>query len=247
MKRLLVAIIRLFRTGADFIRYEHQYRTLSKLKDSRFIFRHKDKWRCLGDQYASTSFDKHYTYHTAWAARKLAIIRPDRHVDISSLTYFSTLVSAFIPVDFYDYRPAKISLDNFSSSHCDIFSLPFEQDSLASLSCMHVVEHIGLGRYGDPLDPLGDLKAIAELSRVVKFGGHLLFVVPVGGIAKIQFNAHRIYTYAQVISYFPSFQLIEFALIPDQSDEGLILNASESQSDRQVYGCGCFLLKKVER
>jgi len=45
---------------------------------------------------------------------------------------------------------------------------------------MNVVEHVGLGRYGEPLDPEGDIKAMRELRRVLAPGGSLLFVVPVG-------------------------------------------------------------------
>ncbi|MEE9339092.1 MAG: DUF268 domain-containing protein [Methylococcaceae bacterium] len=170
---------------------------------------------------------------------------PSDHVDISSLTYFSTLVSAFIPVKFYDYRPENIELSNFSCQHCDIVALPFDDGSLSSVSCMHVVEHIGLGRYGDPLDVNGDLKAIAELKRVVSSRGNLLFVVPIGGAAKIMFNAHRIYTYNQIVTYFDNFELKEFSLIPDKSREGIILNATLAQSNSQDYGCGCFLMRKL--
>jgi hypothetical protein len=61
---------------------------------------------------------------------------------------------------------------------------------------MHVIEHIGLGRYGEALDPDGDLKAIRELVRVLAAGGNLLVVVPVGR-PRIQFNAHRIYDYVE--------------------------------------------------
>ncbi len=46
-------------------------------------------------------------------------------------------------------------------------------------SCMHTIEHIGLGRYGDPLDAVGDQTALSELQRVVAPGGSLLIVVPV--------------------------------------------------------------------
>jgi SAM-dependent methyltransferase len=110
---------------------------------------------------------------------------------------------------------------------------------------MHVVEHVGLARYGDPLDYDGDLKAIAELRRVVAPGGQLLFVVPMGGEARIQFNAHRIYTYRQVLSMFPGFDLVEFSLIPDEgSPLGLVRHAEEELADQQRYGCGCFWLRK---
>ena len=51
--------------------------------------------------------------------------------------------------------------------------------------------------YLSPIDPEGDLKAVKELSRVVTKGGSLLFVVPVGK-PRIQFNAHRIYSYKKI-------------------------------------------------
>jgi len=211
---------------------------------NRFLFNWGDRQPCLHERNLSTTFDKHYIYHTAWAARKLKDIYPEQHVDISSYTYFSTLISAFIPVKFFDYRPALIKLDNFSSEHTDITDLSFATNSISSLSCMHVVEHIGLGRYGDPIDENGDIKAISELKRVIAVNGILLFVVPIGS-PKIMFNAHRIYSYDQIISYFSGFELKEFALIPDSSDETLIINATKKQADLQQYGCGCFCFQKV--
>jgi Caenorhabditis protein of unknown function, DUF268. len=109
---------------------------------------------------------------------------------------------------------------------------------------MHVIEHIGLGRYGDPLDPDGDLKAISELQRVLAPEGDLLFVVPIGK-PMIVFNAHRIYSYEQIAEYFSGFELKEFALIPDNPSEGgLIHDATKEQADSQTYGCGCFWFKK---
>jgi hypothetical protein len=45
---------------------------------------------------------------------------------------------------------------------------------------MHVVEHVGLGRYGDPIDANGDAQAIKELKCVLWPGGVLYFVVPTG-------------------------------------------------------------------
>lgn len=229
---------------ADKRAFKEDFRHFVEQSSGRFSVKTEYQKPCLEDKYTTTSFDKHYIYHTAWAARKLKQLSPSKHVDISSITYFSTLVSAFIPVRFYDYRPETIALSNFEIDHCDIHALPFEDNSLESLSCMHVVEHIGLGRYGDNIDVEGDLKAIAELKRVVQPDGHLLFVVPIGGIAKIEFNAHRIYKYAQIISYFEGFELLEFSLIPDQSREGIIHDATEEQSNLQNYGCGCFLFKK---
>lgn len=199
---------------------------------------------CHGDDTASTGFDRHYVYHPAWAVRIVRDLSPAKHVDISSTLHFSSMLSAFIPVDFYDYRPAGLHLTGLRSLQGDLMALPFADNSIPSLSCMHTVEHVGLGRYGDPLDYDGDLKAIAELKRVVVPGGSLLFVVPTGR-PRILYNAHRIYAYKQVVQAFHGFELREFALVPDkEEDGGLVHNASPDMADAQRYGCGCYWFVK---
>jgi SAM-dependent methyltransferase len=207
----------------------------------RFEVRWEDKYPWLHDNTPNTGFDAHYIYHPAWAARILAKTKPDYHIDISSTLNFSTMVSAFIPVRFYDYRPPILQLDNLQCDFIDLNSLPFETNSISSLSCMHTVEHIGLGRYGDVLDPEGDLKAIKELKRVIKPGGNMLFVTPVGH-PKLMFNAHRIYGYSQVIEYFSGFELEDFSLVTDKNE--FIVNAPVELANTQNYGCGCFWFRK---
>lgn len=217
-------------------------RTHEALADGRFRCDWEDRWPCLHDATRATPFDSHYVHHTAWAARVLARTRPQRHVDIGSCLRFATLVSAFVPIEYYDYRPARLALSGLTSGHADVTALSFPSDSLPSLSCMHVVEHIGLERYGDPLDPRGDLKAMRELGRVLAPGGQLLFVVPVGGKARIQYNAHRIYTCLQVTNAFVDLVLDEFALVTDSGD--FIEKAHMRDAEAQEYGCGCFLFHK---
>lgn len=138
-----------------------------------------------------------------------------KHVDISSSLDFCSMLSAFVPVDFYDFRPANLNLSQLSSLSANLLSLPFEDNTVPSLSCMHTVEHIGLGRYGDPLNYDGDLKAIKELKRVLAVGGDLLFVVPLGADNRIFFNAHRVYTKQQVLDLFSELILKDFSLIPE--------------------------------
>lgn len=212
------------------------------LASKRFKFVWKNRNPQLYDRTGVTGFDRHYLYHTAWAARKVAALRPEFHTDISSSLYFPALVSAFVPVNFYDYRPADIILENLVSKHADLMKLPFGDGSVQSLSCLHVVEHVGLGRYGDPIDPDGDIKAIEELKRVLSPGGSLLFVVPVGK-PNIQFNAHRIYSFEQIVKYFSDLTLNEFALIPEKS--GVIEYGVDAQRVAQeTYACGCFWFVK---
>ena len=80
-----------------------------------------------------------------------------------------------------------------------------KDNSLSSISCMHVIEHVGLGRYGDPINIHGDILAINEIKRVLANDGNLLFVTPLG--KKICFNAHRVYTYEEILNYFSELKL----------------------------------------
>jgi len=211
-------------------------------RNSRFSLKLRNIYPRPFEKTFSTHFDRHYVYHTAWAARVLKNLKPEKHIDISSSLYFSGIVSAFVPVDFYDFRPAELELSNFSSKQGNLLSLPFADNIIKSLSCMHVVEHVGLGRYGDKLDPDGDLKAIKELKRVLAVGGSLLFVVPMGKL-KIMFNAHRVYSYEQVKEYFIDLTIREFAFIPEKEGQ-IIYNATPEIIGKEDYGCGCFWFTK---
>ena len=224
-----------------FFGYFGEWNRFKSKNDKRFSVNAADLYPCLKDRIIKTPFDHHYTYHPAWAARILAKTKPEFHVDISSILSFSTIVSAFVPVKFYDYRPADLKLSNLESGSEDLNKLSFESGSIPSLSCMHTIEHIGLGRYGDKIDPMGDIKSIDELKRVLKTGGDLLFVTPVGK-PRIEFNAHRIYSYEQILEYFSPLVLKEFSLIPDAG--GLITNADPNLVKDQNYACGCFWFKK---
>ncbi len=243
LRRYKSAITMRFTRMRLYSQFKDQYRKFSAMDNTgRFTINWSDRQPCLFDATVTTPFEPHYLYHPAWAARILAQTRPEKHVDISSIVNFNAVASAFIPIEFYDYRPAEINLDNLKTGALDLTNIALETNSINSLSCMHTVEHIGLGRYGDPLDPIGDIKAFKELNRVTAIGGNLLIVVPVGK-ARIQFNAHRIYEPRQVLSYFTNFELIDFSIVLD--DASYHKNASLEMAADQNWSCGCFWLKKV--
>lgn len=212
--------------------------------DGRFSVKFHHLFPLFLDRTSTTNFEPHYIYHPAWAARVVARIHPEKHIDIASTLHFSTIVSAFVPVEFYDYRPAHLNLPNLISKHGDLTKLHFESNSISSLSCLHTVEHVGLGRYGDPIDPTGDIKAAKELERVLAPGGTFIFVTPVGK-PKIAFNAHRIYSYEQVLALFPSLTITEFSMVPDDyKTHGLMENADPKLVANQEWACGCFVFTK---
>ncbi|MEK7568563.1 MAG: DUF268 domain-containing protein [Patescibacteria group bacterium] len=241
MKKIIKKVIRLFLT--PFVLRDY-FQFMSMDKSCRFSLAFEDFYPQVKDKTVKTGFDRHYVYHTAWAARKVKEINSGFHTDISSSLYFSSIVSAFVHIKFYDYRPAQLKLSGIESGVADLTNLPFADSSMKSLSCMHTVEHVGLGRYGDAIDPDGDIKATKELSRVLSSGGYLLFVVPVGK-PKIEFNAHRIYSYDQVLGMFQDLKLAEFSLITDTVEQGdFIEHADPKLVQSQNYACGCFLFKK---
>ena len=220
-----------------------ELKAFTNFHSNRFTVTNNDLYPCLYDKTPNTGFDAHYIYHPAWATRIIKKIDPGKHIDISSTLHFCSTISAFFKTEFYDYRPAILSLSNLQSKKGDLNNLPFKSNSVECISCMHTIEHIGLGRYGDKLDPDGDLKAINELQRVIKVGGHLLLVIPVGK-PRIQFNAHRIYSYEMIHSFFEDFELLDFSLVKD--DQTFIENANSTMVIEQNYGCGCFWYKKIK-
>ncbi len=247
IKKIIPSFIKKFiKETYLYISFLKEFRLFQKeaKKNPRLSVDWKNRCPQFFDKTEKTLFDAHYIYHPAWAARILSKTKPTKHIDVSSTLHFSTIVSAFIPVEFYDYRPANVKLDNLSSKEGNLLALPFEDNSVDSISCMHTIEHIGLGRYGDPIDPDADIKSIKELVRVLAPNGNLLFVSPIGK-PMVQFNAHRIYSYDQIMQYFSELTLKEFTLIPDNGqEEGIIYNASKSLADSQRYGCGCFWFTK---
>lgn len=222
-----------------------------KKENKRFKIPFTEIWPITYEKTKNTTFDGHYTYFPAWAIRKVLEIEKrkniEKHIDFSSSLHFCSNLSAFLPVEFYDYRPANLTLSNLKSEHADLTNLKnFKDNSVKSLSCMHVIEHIGLGRYGDKIDTEGDIKAINELKRICDIGGSILFVVPVGK-ERIQFNAHRIYDFDTIKKLFgKDFELKEFSLIDDKNNfiENIRLDKASGLVEKQSYACGCFYFVK---
>jgi hypothetical protein len=199
----------------------------------------------LTDSKGVMAYDSHYVYHSAWALRMLEKYNIQNHVDISSSLMFCAMASANIKISHYDFRIPSIELSNLTVGKQNLTKLTFENCSIDSLSCMHVIEHIGLGRYGDPLNPDGDLEAANELARVLSKGGLLFLVVPVGKDSVVRFNAHRIYSYEAVLEMFETLSLESFSFVNDDgTPPRLTMNASKASTVSSNYGCGCFIFRK---
>jgi SAM-dependent methyltransferase len=186
-------------------------------------------------------FDPHYFYQDVWAAQRVAEFAPKRHVDVGSRVDLVGFLTAITEVTFVDIRLLEAEVEGLSSVEGSVLEMPFPDRSLESVSCLHVAEHIGLGRYGDPLDPNGTVKAMEELQRVVAPGGQLLFAGPVGQ-RQVVFNAHRIQPPSSVIEIFDELELIEFSGTDDSGR--FSRHRSPDEFENAGYALGLFLLRR---
>ena len=201
----------------------------------------RNAYPCLHDRLPSTPVDAHYFYQDWWASRCIVDSNAETHVDVGSMVSFVGLLAASVKVVFVDVRPLVVHLQNLHPVQGDILTLPFGSGTIRSISCLHVAEHIGLGRYGGTLNPAGTRQACAELARVLAVGGHLYFSVPVG-VPRICFNAHRVHSPEQILEYFHDLNLAGFACVDDRG----VLHAHGQPLDfsRASYACGLFHLTK---
>lgn len=212
-----------------------RYRALGGTAKSRDLFPQ------LHDQMPSSPYDPHYFFQDTWAARRIAEHAPASHVDVGSRVDLVGFLTAITQVTFVDIRPLEVEIEGLTSVEGSVLKLPFADFSIESLSCLHVAEHIGLGRYGDDLDPAGTASAAVELTRVLAPGGHLLFSGPVGR-ARTMFNAHRVQTPQESRDMFPGLELVEFAGVDDQGR--FARHRSMGELTECDYGCGMFLLQR---
>lgn len=221
-----------------------QYRKANSLICSGFPLRLRNTFPCLLDRYENAgSLPRHYFWQDLWGARKVFKSGVKQHYDIGSrLDGFIAHCLPFCEIVMLDIRPLPIQIQNLRFQQANCMDMKQISDgSIPSLSSFHAVEHFGLGRYGDPINPLGHQYAIAEMKRIVCSGGVILFSVPIGA-QRIEFNGHRIFDPMEVIRLFNGFELVEFSAI---DDDDLLHEDVDPENYRSLsYGCGLFHFTK---
>jgi SAM-dependent methyltransferase len=234
--------IKKFRALPIFVSNLLKYKRLNH--NSIFKFRLRDLWYRTFDQFDSAGVATgHYFHQDLWAARILFNRKVKKHVDVGSrIDGFIAHILPFCEVTYVDFRPFDNKLGGFEFRQGSIVEMPFEDNSVASLSCLHVIEHIGLGRYGDPVEPDGYLRAAQELVRVLNPGGMLLLGTPVGR-ERLCFDAHRVLDPQTVVNALRPLVLVEFRFIDD--DGNMCFPGTTFEEAQQFrYGCGLFWFHK---
>lgn len=228
------------------------YRELRRQqKASKVEFPFGELYPCLDDRKASSGSAKgHYFHQDLLAARRIFAHAPRLHVDVGSrVDGFVAHVAAFREIEVFDVRPLDSNIPNVRFRQVDMMApLP---PSLAcycdSLSCLHALEHFGLGRYGDRVDFEGHLKGLANLKAVLAPGGRLYLSVPIGP-QRIEFNAHRVFSLSTLFSLVSDMTLERFSYVDDRGD--LHENVAAAPADVAAnfgcrYGCGILELTKA--
>lgn len=263
MKRLLQNVYRfLVMFGIDPLRMIHSIkgfppytRDLKKLKAQRRNsvreFPFGRFYPCLWDRFDdSGSYKGHYFHQDLLVARRININNPLRHVDIGSrIDGFVAHVAAFRAIEVIDIRPLTNNIPNVTFQQYD-FMVPIQEnfvDYCDSLSCLHTIEHFGLGRYGDNVSYDGYVQGLQNLYRMLKRGGKLYFSVPIGP-QRIEFNAHRVFSVSYLLDLFAGkYNIDQFSFIDDKGDlheNILILEDDIPKNFGCIYGCGIFELTK---
>jgi SAM-dependent methyltransferase len=227
----------------EYIRFFNDWRRYRAAGGVAYL---RDCFPCLADRTQETPIDPQYFYQAVWGFSKILPNKPHIHVDVGSDVKFVGMLSAAVKVEFVDIRPLPVQIENLVCREGTILNLPYPDSSVQSISSMHVVEHIGLGRYGDPIDPEGTNKACAELARVLMPGGFLYLSAPIG-TPRIQFNGQRILSVEEIRGFLKGLSLVEMAWVdnhgkfyPNVTPEKIAFDEVSGLD----YALGCFVFTK---
>lgn len=234
--------------------FPHFFRTWRQFKrrySGRMLF-----MPCLYDRYLEGGTTKsEYFWQDLLVARWVHAAQPARHVDVGSrVDGFVAHLAAFREVEVFDVRSITSQVPGVVFRQADMMD-PQSVSSYAqqgegycdSLSCLHALEHFGLGRYGDPVDPLGYRRGISNMSRLLKQGGTFYLSVPVGS-ERVEFNAHRVFDPREVITQCGDHGLALTRLTvvrPDSTVSELLPDAAPlALLANEPYALGIFVFQK---
>ncbi|HTW34122.1 MAG TPA: DUF268 domain-containing protein [Rhizomicrobium sp.] len=232
-----------------FIRSYRRFRRQQQQSSVEFPF--GELWPCLDDRSDNAGSAKgHYFHQDLLVARRIFANAPRLHVDVGSrVDGFVAHVAAFREIEVLDVRPLTSHIPNVRFRQADMMASldPALAGYCDSVSCLHALEHFGLGRYGDAVDFEGHLKGLANLKAVLAPGGKLYLSVPIGP-QRIEFNAHRVFAVATLLSLTRDMRVDAFSYVDDKGDlhENVVLAADAVANNFGCrYGCGILELTKL--
>jgi SAM-dependent methyltransferase len=199
---------------------------------------------------ASGQIIPHYFYQDLIVASYIFKNKPLKHVDIGSrLDGFVSHVASFREIEVFDIRENKINYKNIKFNKLDLSNINKELEDYAdSVSCLHTIEHFGLGRYGDQIDPHGYKRGLESLCRILKKDGLLYISFPISEKNKVLFNSERIFHPLDILQWNTTLdlKLERFDYIDDEENIFYDVNLVQLDRNNLVYGCGIYTFKKTK-
>lgn len=232
-----------------FFKSKREFIRLQKLSGDN-DFKITKNMPCLLDRYEEGgTASGHYFHQDLLIAQQIFKSNPVRHVDIGSrVDGLVAHIASYREIEVFDIREITTKIKNVKFIQADFMKDDSRWNNYCdSLSCLHTIEHFGLGRYNDPLDPNGHIKGLDNMYKVLKKDGYFYFSVPIGP-QRIEFNGHRIFSISYLLNYFKGkYELKSFSYVDDKGDlhrdvpleKDIIENNCNCQ-----YGCGIFILQK---
>ncbi|MCI8774382.1 MAG: DUF268 domain-containing protein [Lachnospiraceae bacterium] len=216
-------------------------------KRHNFAIQKQNMWPIIRDKYAPAGTIGNYFWQDLWAARIIIAQGIREHFDIGSRLdgFIAHLLAANIDVTMIDVRPfpAKVAhlhtiVDNATNLH------QIEDESIDSMSALCSIEHFGLGRYGDPIDPDSCFKCFDSIQKKLRKGGQLYISLPIGR-ERVEFNAHRVFYAQTVLECFSELHLIEFSCTTEAGIEHNVdIHAYDNDGHNGEYRYGLFHFMK---
>ncbi|MER9558734.1 DUF268 domain-containing protein [Mesorhizobium sp. M0323] len=192
----------------------------------------------------------HYFHQDIHVARLVLKHNPRRHIDVASrVDGFVSHVAVFREIEVVDIRPLETSEKKIKFVQFDIMNPQGSQLVADSVSCLHAIEHFGLGRYGDTVRADGYKLGINSLASMVEVGGRLYISVPIGP-QRVEFNAHRVFQANEIPKFLAGlFALESFAYVDDLGVLHEVSTFDAGQAERSFgcnFGCGIYEFRRIK-
>lgn len=243
----------LFRNSRSLIQYYSDLSALGKQqRKSSIKFPLGKPYPCLADRYSeSGSASGHYFHQDLLVAQKIFTNNPQIHVDIGSrVDGFIAHVASFREINVFDIRGFPPNIQNIHPFKIDLMDKINDEfvEFCDSLSCLHALEHFGLGRYGDPVNFDGFLMGLENIKKILKTEGKFYLSVPIGP-QRIEFNAHRVFSVEYLLSLVTDeYKIDSFSYVDDNGDLFKHVDLQDEKISINfgcTYGCGVLELTKL--
>ena len=221
-------------------------------KASNIRFRLGKPYPCFGERFSESGTAKgHYFHQDLLVSRRIFVNKPKLHVDVGSrIDGFVAHVASFRDIEVFDVRSLTTNIPNVKFVRADLMETIGEDlvDYCDSLSCLHALEHFGLGRYGDTLKYDGYVDALNNMHKILEHHGKFYLSVPIGP-QRIEFNAHRVFSLQYLLDLFKEKYVLDyFSYVDDQGNLHNNANLTEDKVRNNFgcsYGCGIFEMTKI--